>query len=273
MWLAVGLLVFAIGSISASLNGMNCGLPTILSDPSTQIVGGHEATPGSWPWQASLKQLGTHVCGGSLIDDKWILTAAHCIGSGPGVPSSWTVVLGDHNLRFNEGPEQEFNVARIIKHENYNDFTMYNDVALFELTRPVQMTGEVQPVCLATEYITNGMCTITGWGDTEGTGDSWKLQEAEVPIISNTVCQDKYSKPGISAGMLCAGYDQGGVDACQGDSGGPLVVKDLTGRWYQHGVTSWGSGCAEPDYPGVYTRVSEYYDWIETKVVLDNLMP
>ncbi|XP_070543867.1 serine protease hepsin-like [Ptychodera flava] len=267
MFLPLAFLVSVIGAVSAAINGETCGQPSIPANPSAQIVGGREAVPGSWPWQVSLRQLGVHVCGGSLIDSKWILTAAHCFGSGPGVPSSWSVVLGEHNLRLSDGTEQTLQVSRIIKHENYNDLTSYNDVALMELSEPVVFTDQVQPVCLANTPLADGsMCTITGWGDTENTGAYWILQEADVPSITNEKCQDKYSKPGVSDGMLCAGYDQGGIDACQGDSGGPLVWQDSTGVWDQHGITSWGVGCAEPDYPGVYTRVSEYFDWIDGKL-------
>ena len=100
---------------------------------------------------------------------------------------------------------------------------------------------------------------ITGWGNTEGTTNSTQLQVVEVPITT----QSNYGSNQIDADMIMAGFPDGGYDSCQGDSGGPMVVLAADGQTYlQSGVVSWGNGCADPGYPGVYSRVSYFIDWI-----------
>ncbi|GAB4201103.1 MAG: hypothetical protein OHK0022_22820 [Roseiflexaceae bacterium] len=229
--------------------------------PTPQIVGGTVATPGAWPWQARISRSGTTgiYCGGSLINTQWVLTAAHCA---QGSLSGYTVVLGDHNRTISEGTEQIRSVSQIIIHPSYNPSTYNNDIALFRLSSPVTLNSRVQLVTLERNNSALGAgvsTTVTGWGTTSSGGStSSTLRQVTVPIVSNTTCNSSSSYAGdVTSNMLCAG--SAGKDSCQGDSGGPLVVA-ATNR--QGGIVSWGIGCALANYPGVYTRVPNYINWI-----------
>jgi hypothetical protein len=232
------------------------------------IIGGHEAEPGEWPWQVALIHAGgdpfyDQFCGGSLIERDWVLTAAHC-ASGSG-PNDIEVLAGIHNLSNPESSHQRLSLSQIVVHPNYNSSTFDNDLALLRLATPATLGPRVATVPLVAAGVGNlagQISTVTGWGLTEF-GYPDVLYEAEVPIITNAACNDSNSYDGeVTANMLCAGYDEGGHDTCYGDSGGPLVVFGPT--WQLAGITSWGNGCAQPQYYGVYTRVSRFIAWIET---------
>ncbi|XP_029015648.1 transmembrane protease serine 9-like [Betta splendens] len=236
-----------------------CGQPPL----NNKIVGGQVASAGSWPWQVSLQISGGHFCGGSLINSQWVLTAAHCFESSA---SSVTAVLGLQTQSGSNPNAQSVALSQIIVHPNYNSATKDNDICLLQLASAVTFTSYIQPVCLAAPGSTfyNGTDSwVTGWGVTSSGSDtvSQTLMEVEIPVVGNRQCNCDYGVGSITSNMMCAGLSAGGKDSCQGDSGGPMVSKQ-GGRWIQSGVVSFGYGCGFPNFPGVYTRVSQYQSWI-----------
>lgn len=249
-----------------------------------QIVGGQPADSGEYPWQAAIvsadvpNPLDGQFCGGSLINSEWVLTAAHCVVDLGFItdPTDIHVVLGVNNL--SDGPTngtqgQRIAVDDIIPYHNFNSVTFDSDASLLHLATPATLGSSVGIVSVAgpsdsSLFEPGDIATITGWGYTsEGGSGSDALLEVSVPIVSNAICNAPISYDGaITDNMLCAGLPSGGKDSCQGDSGGPLVVPNGSGGWLQAGVVSWGTGCAQPNYYGVYTRISEFTDWIDFEI-------
>ncbi|KAM8711109.1 hypothetical protein ACLKA7_000271 [Drosophila subpalustris] len=236
-----------------------------------RIVGGHETHVAVYPHQISLRRKAinlpknpfSHICGGSIIAEDVIVTAAHCIIAS--VASQYKVVAG--TSRRNGGDGVIVSVTEIIMHEKYNPSTYDHDIALLRLSPPLPLNNfTMKAIELASEDVAPGaISTITGWGTTSSGGTaSNQLLAVDVPIVSNADCDKDYGGDRITDSMLCAGVrGVGGKDACQGDSGGPLIVDHKL-----HGVVSWGYGCADPNYPGVYAKVSYLHAWINSKVKL-----
>ncbi|XP_058839024.1 transmembrane protease serine 9-like [Topomyia yanbarensis] len=240
----------------------------------TRIVGGTETRVNQYPWMAILQYGGTFYCGGSLISDRHVLTAAHCVHGFN--PAKISVVLLEHD-RSNtmEARTITSKVERVIKHNGYNPSNYNSDIAILKLDQMLKFDERLRPVCLPTakKSFTGYDGIVTGWGATAENGAiSVTLQEVIVPIMSNTDCRKSgYGEKRITDNMLCAGFPEGNKDSCQGDSGGPLHVmnkeKTMENIYQNAGIVSWGEGCAKPNYPGVYTRVNRFRTWIMANTV------
>ncbi|XP_065344136.1 serine protease 27-like [Cloeon dipterum] len=254
----------------AVLTDASCGAKALIGDQDQdqeRIVGGHNADLGEWPWIAALFNGGRQFCGGSLIDNTHILSAAHCIAH----MTSWdvsrlTVRLGDYNIKSNtETKHVEKKVKRLVRHRGFDSRTLYNDIAILTLDSPVTFNSMIRPICLPSggEQFNGKTATVVGWGSLRESGPQPSvLQEVSIPVWTNSECRTKYGNAapgGIVDHFICAG--QAGKDSCSGDSGGPLMVN--SGRWTQVGVVSWGIGCGKGQYPGVYTRVTSFLPWIQ----------
>ncbi|KAJ0015917.1 hypothetical protein NQD34_014207 [Periophthalmus magnuspinnatus] len=253
-----------------SASAQSCGRPPAAEN---RIVGGSAATEGKWPWQVDIqKTTEGHICGGSLIAQDWVLSAAHCFPN-PSDLSSHVVYVGRYQLNGINMHESFHQIRRVVIPDGYTEPHSGRDMALLQLSTPVTWSDYVHPVCLPTSgtLFPSGMtCYVTGWGNIRddvplpGVGT---LQEVKVPILSQSSCQEMYNlnqkeQIDILYDMICAGYQEGGKDSCQGDSGGPLVCQMVNGTWVQAGVVSFGLGCAHANQPGVYSRLTSYSSFI-----------
>ncbi|XP_058024114.1 anionic trypsin-like [Ahaetulla prasina] len=229
---------------------------TLNEDDDDKIVGGFTCRRNSVPYQVSLN-VGYHICGGSLIHDQWVLSAAHCF------QSRLSVKLGAYNIRNPEGDEQIIKAEKVIVHPKYNSWLLDHDIMLIKLEKTAQLSKSVAPITLGYGCPAVGTyCLVSGWGNTLSEGVNYPdyLQCLHAPIISDEACKAAY--PGqITESMVCVGYLEGGKDSCQGDSGGPVACDG-----FLQGIVSWGVGCALPGYPGVYTKVCKYVDWIHDTI-------
>ncbi|XP_077409825.1 suppressor of tumorigenicity 14 protein isoform X2 [Vanacampus margaritifer] len=237
-----------------------------------KIVGGTNASPGSWPWQVSLQmERYGHVCGATLLAARWLVSAAHCFQDSDTIkysdPRSWRAYMGMRLMAAGKSAVSAASrpVRRIVPHPKYERLTSDYDIALVELGAPVFFNELVQPVCVPAPshaFAMGASCFVTGWGVLTEDGElASRLQEASVRIINRNTCNKLYDDA-VTPRMLCAGNLQGGVDACQGDSGGPLVCQERGWRWFLAGIVSWGEGCARQNRPGVYTQVVKFAEWI-----------
>ncbi|CAK6437382.1 unnamed protein product [Pipistrellus nathusii] len=225
----------------------------------SKVLGGQECKSNSQPWQTALFQGDQLLCGGVLIDDNWVLTAAHC------KKPRYTVRLGEHSLKNKSGSGQERAVAQSIPHPCFSgDSEDHNhDLMLLRLRDPASRGDSVKPINL-TDHCprVNQKCTISGWGTVTSPQANFPdaLNCADVYIVPQKRCEDAY--PGkVTEAMVCAG-DSSGADSCQGDSGGPLVCDGVL-----QGITSWGSDpCGQSKRPGVYTNLCRYLDWIKKTI-------
>ncbi|CAL7945080.1 unnamed protein product [Xylocopa violacea] len=230
----------------------------------SRIVGGQPTTINEHPYQVSLQLDNSHVCGGAIISEEWIVTAAHCVHSF--YHESFSIKAGISDLNDDDGTV--INAKEIIVHDDYRRSTADYDIALIRLEKPLVYSSRVRPILLAPiadHYAAGSKAVVTGWGQlrTDGPSPS-QLHKVEVPLVSNARCSRLYSNRPITRRMICAGYiNFGGKDACKGDSGGPLVQHDRL-----IGIVSWGSRCADPSFPGVYTRVTVLRHWIRHKTGL-----
>ncbi|KAF8796404.1 Chymotrypsinogen B like protein [Argiope bruennichi] len=243
------------------LDNVSCGIAKVFGQ--SRITGGRRVMKGAWPWQVViLNELKQPFCGGAILSERWVLTAAHC------TRNKLTVRAGEHDLSHHEGTEQEYEVAEVFVSPQYNSKTVDSDIALLLMETPFDLNHYVQPICLPDEedeIAPHTRATILGWGrrrnDTNYGTDI--LHQADVPIVSDEECRAAYSRYIISERMICAGFDTGRVDSCRGDSGGPLMDKRQDGTWAIYGVTSFGDGCGEKRKYGVYASVPAHLKWLK----------
>ncbi|XP_077648740.1 coagulation factor XI isoform X5 [Urocitellus parryii] len=235
-----------------------------------RIVGGTASVQGEWPWQVTLHvmlPIQRHLCGGSIIGNQWILTAAHCF-YGIESPKILRVYSGIVNQSEIKEGSSFFGVQEIIIHDQYEMAESGYDIALLKLETTINYTDSQRPICLPSKGDRNVIytdCWVTGWGYRKLRDKIQNtLQKAKIPLVSNEECQTRYRGHKITNKMICAGYQEGGKDACKGDSGGPLSCKHNE-VWHLVGITSWGEGCAQRERPGIYTNVAKYLDWILEK--------
>ncbi|XP_023778642.1 acrosin-like [Cyanistes caeruleus] len=283
-WLGLLVLMTVAGLVHGTWDncGWTCGLRPMVSDSGykshdfgmTRIVGGTGALPGAWPWMVSIQHPripGTkHFCGGSLIRADWVLTAAHCFDLIFNT-SLMYVVIGATQLTQPGPGAQVRQIKKLLRHENYKRRDMSYDIALLELSQPVQCSPYIQLACVADAILGVSVsqehnCWVAGWGATtaKAQNSSDHLQQAMVHLIDIQLCNSTFWYAGeLHPYNLCAGYPEGLIDTCQGDSGGPLMCQDNhADSWWVVGVTSWGKSCGRARRPGVYTSTQYFYDWI-----------
>ncbi|XP_032256889.1 complement factor I isoform X1 [Halichoerus grypus] len=251
--------------IKSFLPKVSCGVKNSVPIRRKRVVGGKPAHLGDFPWQVAIKENEKIKCGGIYIGGCWIVTAAHCVSMSKIYHYQiWASFL--NSLR------PDFDVIvhlanKIIIHEKYNGTTYENDIALIELKKhsnrkECELPNSI-PACVPwSSYLfqPNDKCIVSGWGREKDNEKVSLLKWGEVSLISN--CSRFYPGRYFEKEMDCAGTDDGSIDACKGDSGGPLVCKDVNNVTYVWGVVSWGENCGRPEYPGVYTKVANYFDWI-----------
>ncbi|XP_015184626.1 PREDICTED: serine protease nudel-like [Polistes dominula] len=232
------------------------------------IVGGRTSVPEAWPYLIAMYRDGNFHCGGIILNEYWILTAAHCLVQAKHYYEIQAGIL----RRSSFSPMTQNRIAKnIIIHPDYDPNLMRNDIGLIMLDKPLRFNRWVRPACLPEEKISGSiwnqvpsidtMCVVLGWGALIEDGpDADQLREVGVPILSN--CSDTIFD---SITEICAGYPMGGRDACQGDSGGPLLCRNpkMDLSYYVAGIVSHGEGCARPGKPGIYARVSYFLNWIK----------
>jgi len=262
----------------------DCGRPSLSTRG--KIVGGTKVEAGSFPWQVSLwnTRQNKHFCGGSLVAERWVVTAAHCVATG--------ISIGDIEVRLGKlytnkrerGREQIIRPDRIKIHPQYSTVVIDydSDVALIHLSSSAVYTDYVKPICLPlrkndadkTLLRTGRIGIITGWGGKgEGKRTLKRMHKVKVPIVDQDLCKRAHQRYVVTSNMFCAGHHNGTLgDACQGDSGGPLTIEnsltlsDDDQRWVLAGIISWGDGCGRIGKYGVYTRVSVFARWINDQI-------
>ncbi|XP_053559523.1 complement factor I [Bombina bombina] len=252
-----------------SLPRLSCGVPKRAARQK-RIIGGTKAAKNQFPWQVAIKD-GTQVnCGGIYIGGCWVLTAAHCVRENQ--PQKYRVIV-ELLDRLAYGSEiDSFPVKSVKVHEFYDPNTYENDIALLEVLNIykeeacMQADNNLVPACLPWsqyQFKAGDTCTVSGWGRAEGLKKVFQLMWGHVNLMDN--CTSVYKERFLDK-MECAGTYDGSIDACKGDSGGPLVCFDDNNVAYLWGIVSWGENCGVAGYPGVYTKVASYFEWISRKV-------
>jgi secreted trypsin-like serine protease len=244
------------------------------------IIGGREAQPGAWPWQVALVnrfQPNTFLgqfCGGTLIGEDWVLTAAHCVEGAE--TSMIDILVGAHRL---SDSGVRITAAQIIPYPDYDPMQLGNDLALIRLSTPVTHTPiSLYEAISGTTELDYMRATVIGWGAKNVTWYSYEfpdaLREVSLPLVGQERCGRNLWYETITDNMLCAGYETLTMGTCYGDSGGPLMVQRSDASWAQVGIVSWGPyGCTASGQYDVFARVSRYTEWITTCVADPDALP
>jgi len=259
--------LIALTVIASSSAFAGTTLKSVSNSETIRIVGGEESKPHSRTYQVSVQSTsGSHFCGGSIIGDDLVLTAAHCMEGVNGESPDMQVRVGAHSLT--DGSGQAIQVAKTYTNQEYPNLS--KDVAVLKLAEKIT-DKNAKAIQLADQAFFDAnikagtMMTVSGWGTLSSGGQMPdKLMEVKVPYVTNETCNDASAYGGqVQDTEMCGGYKEGGKDSCQGDSGGPLVIPHDNG-YMQVGVVSWGEGCAAADKYGVYANVAALKDWIDS---------
>lgn len=257
-----------------SYNVPGCGLrlgdsplspnsPLPIARSTGKVVGGYNCTEGDHGWQITILYNNNLLCGGVIINNRWILTAAHCT-AGRLLVTPYSIQIGHHDRLVMEVWAYIRRLVLIVNHPQYTTSAYQNDIALLKTDALITYAPQIVPACLPDGSYNYDMVEsiATGWGTTSSGGQLARyLQCVHMPVLTSARCLQKYTNANMAV-AVCAGDTGGNADTCQGDSGGPLVVQHLAGQlysgcgtWFNIGLTSWGYGCGDG---GVYTRVSKY---------------
>lgn len=229
-----------------------------------KIINGLPSEPHEFPWHVGVRSLsvGSVYCGGVLISQEWVLSAAHCFTELS--PNDIEILLGKQDLTKSEPGEQTLEVTEIIRHHKFNPFTMHNDFALLKLNRTVTFSETIAPICLPCDRFQThegAQVWVAGWGSLEPNSKfmSPVLQKTNLTVLNDGECRDYFGQ--IPNGALCA-LGEHGQDACIGDSGGPMMYYNKKRCQYEVvGVVSWGIGCGQQGVPGIYSRVTSAFNF------------
>lgn len=264
--LLISLALLAVGTTAQVFDlGTDCGLGTSSVD---KIVGGTVAQKGDWGWQIGMYRFRRFICGGSLINNEWIVTAAHCVDDMRN-PKYYYVDVGFHDRdSILDSWSTTKTISKIVVHHLYNTNSFQNDIALMKMSSHVQFQEDhkVTPACIpdGTDTYENKDAWVTGYGTLFSGGPiSTEIRQADVVTLSNERCIERFGDIDPET-QICAGEAGGSKDTCQGDSGGPLNIKGSDGRWHLVGLTSYGPNpCGEGS---VYTRLSGFREWIKENI-------
>ncbi|XP_072490936.1 serine protease 55 isoform X2 [Notamacropus eugenii] len=236
--------------------------PSVWKTEAAPIIGGVDTSRFQVPWQVGIYFNDTFLCGGSILDKFWILTASHCFMS----DNTKNLEIHMSLEEFDSKMVEKRNVSKLILHPNFNHLFMDHDIALMLLNSPIEFDMQKIPICLKKNILNVKECWVSGWGFTEPVKRmDFQLQKVKLELLNQKECHKKSHL--LTDNMICAWDPEGKKDSCQGDHGGPLIcnTKTQTNVWHQMSIVSWEEGCGQEKKPSVCVSVSRYLDWIITE--------